>query len=164
MAIFNVGVVSGAGAQLDGLPDDPIVLLAFGGAPTTITSSTIVVPHSGGREVVLGGTGFTFSGGNPIGGTVTSIQVRIAGGVNVANYVVADTGINLVALWDALDQFEAGNEGAIDELFNPYVYNFTGNVGADEFFGRSQNDSLGGAAGNDTLGGEGGNDTISGAG
>ena len=168
MATITVTVQTTAGAIMDDGPDDPIRLIIESGDATVDTSTQLVLPHPElDREVVINGIGMVFDvNDNPTGGTVTQLIVRGKGdGLPVIATIDIEGGMSFVALVNAIDAIiDEDDETQLDALLDSFVFDFTGNIGPDAFFGADQSDFLRGGGGDDTLGGEAGNDTIGAAG
>jgi Ca2+-binding RTX toxin-like protein len=129
------------------------------------TSYTVTIAEAGGDEqLIIGGTGFTYSGaGAPTGGTVTSIQDQFMGQVaytlqgfslpvtQLQTWATAhDTASLVTALFSGADTLSGG---PLDDVLRAYA-------GNDSIAGGAGNDILDGGLGNDTLDGGGGHDVI----
>ncbi len=127
------------------------------GTFTTQTSTTAVVDIGDGYIETFTGTGFTYSGGTPNGGTINSISEKLNGvttfsvtGLNqsVTQFVQwAQTGANILAFSTML----AGNDNLTGNTLNDYLEGFAGH---DNLFGGAGADTLGGGFGNDHLYGQ----------
>jgi trimeric autotransporter adhesin len=111
------------------------------------TSTLIVFANSDGTETRVIGTGFTFSGSTPTGGTVTELDRTSSGGATVYETVTSITGVTLVALLTTPDE---GNRSAFRLIFNA-ADTFNGFSGDDFFIGGAGGDSFTGGAGIDTV-------------
>ena len=116
------------------------------GTPTT---TLLVLLNSDGTETRIIGTGFTYSGGTPTGGTITEIDRTNSGGGTVYETV---TGLNK----DLGILFSFSGSGDNRQSF-AYLFDTS-----DTFNGFSGNDLFVGGAGADSFnGGSGGTDTVS---
>lgn len=142
MAILQVG---SAAEAFQWIPD----LLALEDASdiTTMAATELVYVNARGETVTLTGLGFTYSGGEVTGGTISSIVVTNG---------LAETLLTLSQLNDSLAGYinRLLNEdafAALEELFK----------GNDQLNGAAGSDTLGGfSAGDDIVDGKGGGDTI----
>ena len=116
-------------------------------APVALTSTSMVLSNSDGTETRIIGTGFTYSGTTPTGGTISEIDRTSIGGATTYETV---TGLNtsLVAL---VGSPHDGNRSAFHLIFQ----------GADSFTGFAGNDFFVGGPGADAFAGGGGSNTVS---
>lgn len=125
-----------------------------------------LVDYGDGGVDAFGGFGFTYSGGVPTGGTVTSYgysyngeRVWIAEGISISATSIVNaantssTDDDLAVMVAAL----AGNDTIRGGNYADLLAGFGGN---DLVYGNGGNDALGGFSGTDTLDGGAGNDTL----
>ncbi len=161
----------------------------FDGDVTSTSSTQITVDVGGGYTAIFTGTGFTFSGEDVTGGTLTQIEYKLDG-----NTTYNITGINVPAVdfvqWIQDDATETGlttifggNDNLTGTAFNDWLEGYgahdnliggdgsdtlVGGVGNDHLWGQSasggddEGDSLNGGDGSDYIHGNAGNDTIDG--
>ncbi|MEH2503731.1 Ca2+-binding RTX toxin-like protein [Bradyrhizobium sp. AZCC 1578] len=117
-------------------------------APVGSPSSTLLVlPNSDGTETRIIGTGFTYSGSTPTGGTISEIDRTSSGGGTIYE-TVTGLSLSLVALTSAPAD---GNRSMFALIFQ----------NADTFNGFAGNDYFVGGAGADSFVGGGGTNTVS---
>lgn len=119
-------------------------------------SSTQVVLSTGSTIINISGTGFTQSGEDVTGGTVTGIELREKG---VIQSTLSELALSAVELQPILAK---GNVKAFDALVFDGDDTLNGGGDKDKLSGADGDDSIFGNAGDDTLDGGDGNDTLDG--
>jgi Ca2+-binding RTX toxin-like protein len=158
MSIAIVSVLTANDTDVDALLSD------FGN-PSVLQS-----PASSGYELAnagdnliffVTGSGLTYSGGRPSGGTIFSITINAS--LTDTDLVTLNflTGISASAFDAAMVQFQGGDRTAFDVLIGNYDYLFSGNAGKDTFTGYVGNEIFEGGAGADDFDGGTGNNTLS---
>ncbi|MES2432862.1 MAG: calcium-binding protein [Pseudomonadota bacterium] len=133
-------------------------------AATDTSDTQFRLTAADGSVTIVSGTGFTFNGDQPTGGTVTAISHRLADGVTVIE-TLTGLGLGLVAFETAMDQdtlpasLYAGNDTLTGGLQGDLL---SGLAGHDSLSGLRGNDTLLGGLGNDNLGGGQGSDSLNG--
>jgi Ca2+-binding RTX toxin-like protein len=121
------------------------------------------VDSTDGFTLFVTGTGLTYNGIHLTGGTITGIS--ITSGPTTILTETFSPGLSALAVDTAAAAYLTSgltNHAALDLIFLPIPYQFTGNTGDDTFVGGSAADNLNGGAGDDTLTGLAGADTIDG--
>jgi Ca2+-binding RTX toxin-like protein len=119
-------------------------------------------------SLVFEGSGLTYGGGQPTGGTITSIKIVFEGAVFGGSYppsgpsVLELSGLAIDANTNAtvITQLLAGNITPFNTYFNGLAWTYDGGGGNDPFIGGDKTDSLRGYAGDDFLRGGKGNDGL----
>ncbi|MDX0789209.1 calcium-binding protein [Sinorhizobium medicae] len=119
-------------------------------ARSTTTSTEVLYRLDNGLRLKLLGTGFSFdSGGDAVGGTITSIQVLLNNGTTLVQSI---SGLSL-----SLETFNDAAAAFDSDRLESWLFS-----GDDTINGSGGDDDISGHRGNDVLNGNGGDDTITG--
>ncbi|PSJ57687.1 calcium-binding protein [Kumtagia ephedrae] len=126
----------------------------------TPTATRIVFQLENGLVLRINGTGFSFSGNDPTGGTVTGLQLFLSDGTTVLQAI---TGLNrpLIDVNDAAQAFET-DPWAMNQWLMSGNDTINGSAGSDDLYGHGGNDTLKGGGGDDFIRGGAGIDTYDG--
>ncbi|MCA6124196.1 hypothetical protein J6500_20200 [Bradyrhizobium sp. WSM 1704] len=114
--------------------------------PVTQTGTTMVLINSDGTLTRIIGTGFTYNGTTPTGGTISEIDRTSFDGATIHETV---TGLN-TSLVDLITSPNDGNRSAFHLVFQN-ADTFTGFAGDDFFVGGPGGDAFAGGGGNNTV-------------
>ncbi len=133
---------------------------------TAGTATQYTAGFSGHVQLVVSGTGFTYSGTSSnfqlTGGTITGIQVEDASN----NVLATFTGLSIsaTAFQAAINSYLAGGANpdptALNAIFLGLIYVATGGAGADHLQGGNASNTFEGSTGNDTIAGGTGQNTM----
>ncbi|MDE3816037.1 calcium-binding protein [Sinorhizobium meliloti] len=126
---------------------------------STTTSTEVLYRLDNGLRLKLVGTGFSFnSGGDAVGGTITSIQVLLNNGTTLVQ-TISGLSLSLEIFHDAAAAFD---NDRLESWLLSGDDTINGSAGDDVISGHLGNDVLNGNAGSDTITGGGGDDTYDG--
>lgn len=126
---------------------------------STTTSTEVLYRLDNGLKLKLVGTGFSFnSGGDAVGGTITSIQVLLNNGTTLVQ-TISGLSLSLEIFHDAAAAFD---KDRLESWLLSGDDTINGSAGDDVMSGHLGNDVLNGNAGSDTITGGGGDDTYDG--
>ena len=119
-------------------------------------------------SLVFAGTGLTYAGGSPNGGTITSMSIVLEGSVFSGGYPpsgplvleISGLSINAATNGSLIQQTLLGNITPLANYFGGLAWAYDGAGGADRFDGGSKMDSLRGYGGDDLLTGGAGTDNL----
>jgi len=128
-------------------------------ARSTTTSTEVLYRLDNGLKLKLVGTGFSFdSGGDAVGGTITSIQVLLNNGTTSVQTI---SGLNL-SLEIFQDAAAAFDNAKFENWLMSGADTINGSIGDDDISGHGGDDILNGNDGDDTITGGEGDDTYDG--
>ncbi|MDX1060576.1 calcium-binding protein [Sinorhizobium medicae] len=126
---------------------------------STTTSTEVLYRLDNGLKLKLVGAGFSFdSGGDAVGGTITSIQVLLNNGTTLVQ-TVSSLSLSLEIFQDAAAAFDSAK---FENWLMSGADTINGSAGADDISGHLGNDVLNGNGGDDTIAGGEGDDTYDG--
>lgn len=119
-------------------------------------------------SLVFAGTGLTYAGGSPNGGTITSMSIVLEGSVFSGSYPpsgplvleISGLSINAATNGSLIQQTLLGNITPLATYFGGLAWAYDGAGGADRFDAGSMMDSLRGYGGDDFLTGGGSGDNL----
>jgi len=128
-------------------------------ARSTTTSTEVLYRLDNGLRLKLLGTGFSFdSGGDAVGGTITSIQVLLNNGTTLVQSI-SGLSLSLETFNDAAAAFDSDR---LESWLLSGDDTINGSAGDDDISGHRGNDVLNGNSGDDTITGGDGDDTYDG--